>query len=147
MKEQVRRIAGWAILAAGLAVSGSVGWTRAPEDRFNMGCVTRLRLPVYPPIAYQARITANLTAAIVVAKDGAVQSVTFEDVSARLPAYAKFFFSQIEDTVRASQFAANCAGKTVRISYVFGMDGEPPAAATWFGFPNRVEIWQVTPPL
>ena len=111
----------------------------APEDRLNMACVTRLQLPLYPPIARSSLVTVRMTAAISLANEGSVQSITFEGISGTNPDLAKLFFPEVERSLRASQFASTCGDKTVRLIFSFQMDRHPPAGV-WFEFPNRFEI-------
>lgn len=117
-----------------------------PEDPSNMKCVSRLQLPAYSPIAQSARVMGSLTAATTIAQNGAIQSITFEGASGTRPDLVNAFFGpEIERALKASRFDASCAGKLVRMTFVFGMDRRP-AAGAWFEYPNRFEIG-VEPPI
>jgi hypothetical protein len=91
----------------------------------------------------------EVTAAITLATDGKVQSVVFEGATDSKPGNQNLFLPTIEQTIKASAFEPTCAGKTVRISYVFRMNAEPDPdlTASWFGYPNRIEVWAVSPRL
>ena len=111
-----------------------------PQDRLNVPCVTRLQLPVYPPIAQSARVSASMTVAIVLSSSGSIQSIALEDVSGPRPdSDERIFRPELERALKASQFAPTCGGKTVRLSFAFQIDRHPPKSV-WFEFPNRFEI-------
>jgi hypothetical protein len=114
-----------------------------PEDRLNLACVTRLQLPFYPPIAQSAAVGLRMTVAIVLADGGAPQSIAYEDISGTMPD-ARLFFPEIERAVKGSQFAPTCSGKTVRFTFAFRLDRDPPKAI-WFETPNRFEIAAAEP--
>jgi hypothetical protein len=102
-----------------------------------MKCVSRLQLPAYPPIAQSARVMGRVTAATAIAQGGGTQAITLEEASGSRPDLVKALLGpEIEKALRASHFEASCAGKTVRMTFVFGMDRK----GTWFEFPNRFEI-------
>jgi len=63
-------------LLATLILAGTASlWTAFAQDtESNMSCVGRLQMPVYPPLANQARISGQVTATVVVASDGSVQT-------------------------------------------------------------------------
>ena len=113
----------------------------AIEDRVNIGCVTRLRLPVYPPIAQSARVGPSMTVAVSLSDDGSPRSVTFEDVSVsglRPDLVERMFRPAIEGAMKESRFEPTCGGKTVRLVFSFqiGRDIEK----VYFLSPNRFEI-------
>lgn len=87
----------------------------------------------------------EFTAAISLTTGGKVQSVVLEDATDSRPGYVDRFRPTIEKTIRVSEFEPTCAAKTVRIRYVFKMDAGRLVTASWFGYPNRVEVWAVSP--
>jgi hypothetical protein len=122
---------------------------RDATEPSNMICVKRLQVPsYYPSLAQASRSSLDVTAAITLATDGKVQSVVFEGATGVRPESQRLFLPTIEQTIRASAFEPACAQKTVRISYAFKMnaDAGPNVTASWFGYPNRVEVWAVSPP-
>ena len=128
------------LLITSSAVVGLSCAQPTPEDHLNMACVSRLRLPFYPPIAHSARFGGTMTTAISLAKGGSVQSIALENISGPSPDVAeKVFRPEIERAMGASQFAAACDGRTVRLTFVFEINGRPPTSV-WFDFPNRFEI-------
>ena len=140
------RIGWWMPLAISFALA-SVSCARPQEDPSNASCVTRLQLPVYPPIAQSARLSISLTAAVLLANDGSVQSMSFENIGGERADLAKLVFPELERSLKGSQFSGTCGGTTVRLVFDFRMNGTPPNKMIWFGFPNRFEIWDVSPPL
>jgi len=118
---------------------------RETADSSNMMCVQRLQIPSYPPIAQAARSSIAVSAAIKLANDGTVQTVVLEGTANSSPQKEGLFRATIEQTIRASAFDPACANKMVRVSYVFKMDAARDVTASWFGYPNRVEVWAVTP--
>ncbi len=114
-----------------------------------MMCVRRLQMPSYPALAQAGRLSMDVTAAITLATEGKVQAVVFEGATDSRPGNQNLFLPTIEQTIRASAFEPACAQKTVRISYVFRMNAAegPDVTASWFGYPNRVEVWAVSPRL
>ena len=118
-------------------------------DASNMRCVKRLKMPAaYPAVAESARSSFEVTAVISLEANGRVQSVAFEGASDGKPVNQNLFKPTIEKTIRESEFEPACSGKAVHIVYVFRMD-MPSAltaiAASWFGYPNRVEVWGRSP--
>jgi hypothetical protein len=103
-------------------------------------------MPSYPTLARLSRTSIEVSAAITLATDGKIQSVAFERVSDTRPAAQHLLLPTIEQTIRASAFQPECGNKTVPISYAFKMDAAPDVTASWFGYPNRVEMWAVSPP-
>src|SRR5882762_3684977 len=114
-------------------------------DPSNMMCVKRLQMPFYPPVPQAARTSIEVSAAITLTKDGTVQTVVLEGATGGRPDDERLFRPTIERTIRASAFEPACANKTVRISYAFRMNVAPDVTASWFGYPNRVEVWAVSP--
>jgi hypothetical protein len=118
-------------------------------DASNMRCVKRLKMPAYPAIAQSARASFEVTAVVSLEANERVQSVAFEGDSDGKPANQNLFKPTIEKAIRESEFEPACAGKAVRIVYLFRMNmpsGITAIAASWFGYPNRVEVWAVSPP-
>ena len=116
---------------------------RDTTDPSNMTCVKRLQIPSYPTIARLARASFETSAAIRLATDGKIQSVVLEGATG----LEQLFRPTIEETLRASAFEPSCSHKTVRVSYAFRMNVAPDVTASWFGYPNRVEVWAVSPPV
>jgi hypothetical protein len=100
------------------------------EADSNMSCVERLEMPVYPPLAHQARISGSVTATVVVASDGSIQTKA-EGHKLLAPA--------VERALRASAFRSDCSGKSVRLIFNFGFDSDPGKRVS-YGYPNRFWI-------
>ena len=97
----------------------------------NMSCVDRLQMPLYPPLAQQARISGSVTATVAVTSDGALQT----EAAGGHPLLA----AAVEKALRASVFRGNCSGKTVRLIFNFGFDSDPGKRVS-FGYPNQFWI-------
>lgn len=75
----------------------------------------------------------------------------------RFPMNQRSAFSYLISTLRTAVFRSSlrsalmlrlgALSKTVRLVSDFRMDGNPPNKLMWFGFPNRFEIWDVSPTL
>jgi hypothetical protein len=72
-----------ALLCIGLSPAMVSCRRPAAEDRINIGCVTRLRLPRYPPIAQSALVGLWTTVAVALSRDSSPQSITFETLDKR----------------------------------------------------------------
>jgi len=132
-----------ALLCIGLSLAMASCRRPAAEDRVNIECVTRLRLPIYPPIAQSARMAPSMTVAVSLSDDGAPRSVTFENVSGERPDLVeRLFRPPIEGAMKESRFDAACGGKTVRFVFSFQMGRDH---TVYFLFPNRFEIEAETP--
>ena len=132
-----------ALLCIGLSLAMASCRRPAAEDRVNIQCVTRLRLPVYPPIAQSARMAPSMTVAVSLSDDGAWRSVTFESLSGERPDLVeRVFRPAIEGAMKESRFDAACGGKTVRFVFSFKLGHD---RIVYFLFPNRFEIEAESP--
>jgi hypothetical protein len=133
-----------ALLCIGLSLAMTSCRRPAAEDRSNIECVTRLRLPRYPPIAQSARVGLSMTVAVSLSGDGSPHSVTFENVSGSRPDLVELFRPTVEPAMRESRFEAACGGKTVRFVFSFQIarDARPDV---YFLLPNRFEIEAESP--
>jgi hypothetical protein len=109
------------------------------ESEPNMSCIERLRLPVYPPLAAAARISGSVTATVVVASDGSVQT-KMAGHSILSPA--------VDYALRASSFRKSCGTKSVTLVFKFVLSDYHPDGRLQdvsFGYPNQFWI-SVLPP-
>lgn len=112
-----------------------VGMAYAQDSESNMSCVERLQMPLYPPLASQARISSSVSATAIVASDGSAQTkITGHPVLAEAA----------EKALRASTFRPACVGKSVRLVFNFVLDedhdpGRLPQRVA-FGYPNQFWI-------
>ena len=105
----------------------------------NMSCVERLQMPVYPPLANSARISGSVTATVVLASDGSLQTQAVGHT---------FLAPDVEKAIRASVFLKTCSGKSIRLvfNFVLGENFDPdklPQRVS-FGYPNQ--FWISVPP-
>lgn len=108
----------------------------------NVQCVQRLRLPAYPAIAVQARISGDVAAKISLGKTGTVEHIAFTGRTHPLLA------NSVLDAVKASTFTSACQDLDVTLLFKFVIEGKgtdyPTAPVISFGFPNT--FWIATPP-
>jgi hypothetical protein len=113
----------------------------------NAQCIERLRMPVYPKLADQARISGTLTVIVSLAPDGSIKGTTLEMAEAS-PVAKRLFPPAIDQALTASVFRKNCEGKPVRLvfSFVLGeeLDTNSLPQTVSFGYPNR--FWISVPP-
>jgi hypothetical protein len=116
-----------------------VGMAYAQDSESNMSCVERLQMPLYPPLASQARISSSVSATAIVASDGTAQTkITGHPILAEAA----------EKALRASAFLKSCGGKSVKLvfNFVLGENFDPdklPQRVS-FGYPNQ--FWISVPP-
>jgi outer membrane biosynthesis protein TonB len=101
-----------------LAGTASLGTAFAQDIQTNMSCVERLQMPVYPLLADQARLSGIVTATVLVASDGSIQTKVVGH-SILGPA--------VEKAIRASAFRKTCDRKSVRLvfNFVLGENLDP----------------------
>ena len=116
---------------------------RASTDSTDMACIERLDLPSYPSIADSARVEAGLSAAVKLAQDGKVETVSMT-VTSGMEYAAKLFYPAVEKAMKASTFLPMCGGKTVHVAFDFPFPSRNDAGETVqtvrFRNPNRFEI-------
>ena len=104
-----------------------------------MSCVERLQMPVYPPLADAARISGTVTATVVVASDGSVQTKV---------AGHRLLAAAVEKATRTSAFRKTCSGKSISLIFNFtlaeGLDPDRLPQRVSFGYPNQ--FWISVPP-
>jgi hypothetical protein len=134
-------------LLAVLALTSTVGlWKALAQSESNVEpnaqCVERLRMPAYPKLADQARISGSLTA-IVSLSPGSIQDTRFEMADAT-PVAKRLLTQAIDQALRASLFRKNCEGKPVRLVFNFvlseQLDTNNLPQTVSFGYPNRFWI-------
>lgn len=115
----------------------------------NAACLEHLRIPVYPALAAQARLSGTIRATVLVKADGTPDSVssTFEG-NAKI---AKGVLVQaVESALRASSFEKSCGGKAINLvfDFVLGETVFPEKQRVSFGYPNHfwiettATVWQ-----
>src|SRR5262245_25535490 len=138
-----------ALMCAAVLASGACG-SRGSADDSNASCVERLEIPLYPLIAQSARVTALLTASVLIGRDGTAEKVVIESAAGK-PGFGQLFFPSIEKAMKASKFASGCSGKTARLMFDFKLSTRAGASQTAqevsFTYPNRFEISLAPPQL
>lgn len=107
----------------------------------NMSCVERLEMPVYPPLAHVAQVSASVSATVTSSANGSLQ-ITFS------PKGHPLLTPAVEIALRASVFNKACAGKPVSLIFNFVIDEHLEVGhkeQISFGYPNR--FWITVPPL
>jgi TonB family protein len=100
-----------------------------------------IEVPIYPPLARQARVQGTVTVTLKVASDGKVTSATTEGGHAILQDYAAA-------NAQTWTFAPRSTESREIVSYVFAFIGDEQyssASSVVFDLPNKVEI-HTTPP-
>ena len=126
-------------MRAALFCFALVGIAYAQDLDSNISCVERLQVPVYPPLADAARIAGRVTATVLLASDGSLQTK-----ASGHPLLAP----AVEKAIRASVFLKACGGKSVTLvfNFVLGENFDPdklPQRVS-FGYPNQ--FWISVPP-
>lgn len=134
------QLLGLAALALGCASWASCA-SNAPDADTNIACVERLEIPPFPPIPQAARVQSTVSAAVALADGGRVESIVYAAIAGPVKS-PDLFVPTIERFVRASKFAANCGGKTVRLIFTFHlmMPPEPDERVLAFEYPNRFVV-------
>jgi hypothetical protein len=130
-------------LLATLILAGTASlWTAFAQDtESNMSCVERLQMPLYPPLAAAARISGSVTATVLVASDGSIQT-TFSSGTHPLLSPA------VDYALRASSFRKSCGVKSITLVFNFVLSEYYPDGrlqGVSFGYPNQFWI-SVLPP-
>jgi hypothetical protein len=108
-----------------------------------MHCVERVRLPEYPLLGLQARISGDVRTVVHLNQRGAVDSIDAEQESHSL------LYDAVSKALRDSSFAAGCHDRAVTLVFRFVLEREgtdtsrPPKL--YFGYPNV--FWIVGKPI
>jgi hypothetical protein len=126
-----------------LAAISSVSAMAQDVDSTNASCIKRLETPAYTALAKSAQVTGSVTATVILDAEARTQKVetAFESRSLAL------FDASLNVALKKSDFRKDCAGKTVRIVFHFGIAGRPaddPKVTVAYGYPN--EFWIVVEP-
>jgi hypothetical protein len=115
---------------------------REASDNSNWACIEKLKLPVYPLLARQARLAGTLTVFVDIGADGTVERIGARSKLNNDRAQG-VMFSPVEKTIRSSVFKRECTGKRVTIEYEFSINGDASdrdQQDVAFGSPNRIFI-------
>ena len=116
-------------------------------DETNASCIERLQMPVYPPLARQARLSGTYTVSVLLGPDASVQGISSEMESPISPSRKSIFVPALEKSIRASSFLKGCSGKTVKLVFQFVLgEGKPSnfGQDVSFGYANY--FWISVPP-
>jgi len=129
------------VLTSTVGISQAVAQSELNAEP-NTQCVERLRLPVYPKLAEQARVSGSLTVIVSLA-DGSVKGTTLEMPEAS-PVAKRLFPPAIDRALKASVFEKDCESKPVRLVFTFVIGEESETnnvpQTVVFGYPNRFWI-------
>ncbi len=136
-------------IAAALLSGTASGQTDRPlpwQADSNIGCVERLEIPRYPPLATQARIEGTITASVLISPEGVPKPLGTEAASKF--AQAKNLLSQpVWKVISDGKFRSDCAGNIVKLVFHFTLKGisNNPRQTVSFGYPNVFWIASETP--
>jgi hypothetical protein len=136
-------------VAALLVMSGPrIGTAQNPfEPETNIGCVERLQMPAYPPLAKQAHLEATITASVVLAPKPTVRQQVTTQYKSKTQTAAAILMPTVEKAIQEAAFRSDCTGKTVVLIFDFKFAGPPsgnPKQSVSFGYPNK--FWIVSEP-
>ena len=117
------------------AVSGQEAATR-----FGLvDCASRLELPLYHPLARQARLSGTVVAIVQLDNDGGISRLELE-----APGVHGLLKDAVSASVRQSTFSRKCDSKKLQIIFTFVIEGDATPGATQsliaFAPPNRFII-------
>jgi hypothetical protein len=125
-----------------------VGMAQNPfEPETNIGCVERLQMPTYPPLARQAQVEATITASVLLSPKPTVQQQVTTQFKSKTQRSAAILMPTVEKAIQEAAFRSDCTGKTVVLIFDFKVTGPPsgnPKQSVSFGYPNK--FWIVTEP-
>jgi TonB family protein len=132
----------WALLFA-FAASLIYGQTPgAPPASHSLICVEKMELPSYPALAQQGQISGTISVDVMLSTTGTIQNVSVQDESKTSMPARGVLVSAVSDAVRRAAFERSCAGRTVRLVFIFELAGvsDRPKQTVTFGSPNKFWI-------
>jgi TonB family protein len=84
----------------------------------TLACIRELRVPEYPLLARQARITGKATVSIKIDQDGKPNEIVVEGVH-------KLLQAAVADAMEQSHFSADCGAHDRRFEFHFELEGAP----------------------
>lgn len=138
-----------AIVAIAFAVVSAMSFAQegGPKPDSNISCVDRIKLPTYPLLAQQARVSGTVNANVVLSSTALPQRV--ETNAATNAPHAKGVLAvPVERAIREAIFNSTCGGKTVELVFIFeigGVTNGRPKQTISYGFPNRFWIGSEAP--
>ena len=131
------------LLAVWLACAAASCGPKTADNDPQMSCVERLEVPTFPGIAEFAQVDTGVAAAVLLAQNGTVEKVSFE-VTKGMEYAGKLFYPAVDKAMKASQFAASCGGRTVRLLFDFPLpqrsEGGESIQSVRFKHPNHFEV-------
>ena len=121
------------IIFGGIAWTAAIAWAQG-SDSSNFACVKELEMPAYPGIAQATGTEGDVSAVIVLAKDGKVVSVKTSGPDDSPVGHLMAL--TIENHVPFAKYDPACGGKTITLVFRFQIAdvSGPPTAG--FAFPN-----------
>jgi hypothetical protein len=131
------------VVLAGMCFAQESGSNR----NSNIACVDRLRLPTYPLLAQQARISGTVHAAVGLSATASPERIEIGPAP-NAPPVRGLLKAPVEKAIREAIFKKDCSGKTVELVFVFEIRGdaeETPKQTVSYGFPNIFRIESEAP--
>jgi hypothetical protein len=111
----------------------------------NVGCIERLDIPGYPPLAASAGVSLTISATVLLSPDGTIQETKLIAIGPNEKSKS-LFVSAVQTALNQSTFQKACAGKLIDLTYDFALDDNPKfkelVSRISFTYPNK--FWIVT---
>ena len=113
-----------AAIAMALAVIPGIATAQQPDSRGsrNLSCVDRIKVPAYPVLAQQARISGTVTATVVLSSTAHPERVDI-NVTTNVTHAKGVLMSPVEAAIGEARFNSACGGRTVELVFVFEING------------------------
>ena len=134
-------------VAAVLVMPGIAAAQNPFEPETNIGCIERLQMPAYPPLAKQAQLEATITASVLLSPKPTVRQQVTTQFKSKTQTAAAILMPTVEKAIQEASFRSDCTGKTVVLIFDFKIAGPAssnPKQSVSFGYPNK--FWIVTEP-
>jgi hypothetical protein len=103
------------LVLVGAVYNACIAW---PADTDLIGCVDLLKIPAYPSLARQARLTGMVRVTVVLGDNGLVAETKVNDVE-------RLLGTAVEQSISGSSFRRDCKAHSVDVTFEFKIEGEP----------------------
>ena len=117
-------------------VSSQTGPAESPS---NIGCLVRLEMPEYPPLARTVRIQGIQTVKAFLSEQAAVQAVE-SSFQAKTTDVENAFKESAEKSLKNSRFSKTCGGKIITLVFQYELREDENKSLVAFEPPNHFWI-------